>query len=78
MTVNLSDTITHLRSELRRVQTAIETLESLAGVPSGQSKSKRGRKNMSPEERLIVGERMRKYWASRREQNHQDNTPGTP
>jgi hypothetical protein len=30
------------------------------------SRSKRGRKSMSPEERKIVSERMRTYWAKRR------------
>jgi len=30
------------------------------------SRSKRGRKNMSADERKIVSERMRNYWASRR------------
>ena len=31
------------------------------------SRSKRGRKSMSMEERKVVSERMRSYWASRRE-----------
>ena len=31
------------------------------------SRSKRGRKSMSMDERKIVSERMRNYWASRRE-----------
>jgi len=31
------------------------------------SRSKRGRKSMSMEERQVVSERMRRYWAGRRE-----------
>lgn len=31
------------------------------------SRSKRGRKNMSMEERKVVSERMRNYWAGRRD-----------
>lgn len=31
------------------------------------SRSKRGRKSMSMDERKVVSERMRNYWASRRE-----------
>jgi hypothetical protein len=31
------------------------------------TRSKRGRKSMSPEERKIVSERMRTYWANRRQ-----------
>jgi len=30
------------------------------------SRSKRGRKSMSPDERKVVSERMRSYWAKRR------------
>jgi hypothetical protein len=44
------------------------------------SRSKRGRKSMSADERKIVSERMRKYWASRRtgkpEDEAEDLGPG--
>ena len=39
------------------------------------SRSKRGRKSMSMEERKIVSERMRNYWASRRDTNTPTNEP---
>jgi hypothetical protein len=43
------------------------------------SRSKRGRKSMSPEERKIVSERMRTYWAKRRTGKDDDaGTPGEP
>jgi hypothetical protein len=57
-----------LHAELKKVDQAIATLEGLvsgAGVPSV---SRRGRKSMSAEERKIVSERMKKYWARRRMQ----------
>lgn len=38
------------------------------------SRSKRGRKSMSMEERKVVSERMRNYWASRRD-NKGGNQP---
>ena len=38
------------------------------------SRSKRGRKSMSMEERKIVSERMRNYWASRRDNNSSAET----
>ena len=45
------------------------------------SRSKRGRKSMSADERKIVSERMRNYWASRRQGKPQDPAedldPGT-
>ena len=40
------------------------------------SRSKRGRKSMSIEERKIVSERMRNYWAGRR--GHKSDPAGDP
>jgi hypothetical protein len=42
------------------------------------SRSKRGRKSMSPEERKIVSERMRTYWAKRRTGTDGDGREGEP
>ncbi len=56
-----------LRAEKERVDKAIAALEEMVvesrgGVPL----KRRGRKGMSPEERLEVSARMTKYWATRR------------
>src|SRR3978361_1958873 len=46
------------------------------------SRSKRGRKSMSMDERKIVSERMRNYWASRRKgksgESSNGSSPGPP
>ena len=63
--LNLEDTLWDLRQELERVNRAITSMESLSLHPA--PKSRRGRKSMGHEERLVVSERMRKYWADRRQ-----------
>ena len=57
------------KEKLERVIASLEELQRNAGavpvVPPHPAK-RRGRKSMSSEERQEVSERMRKYWASRR------------
>lgn len=54
-----------LRQHARKLVEAAESLESLDGVlPEG---SRRGRKSMGMEERQVVSQRMKKFWAARRE-----------
>ena len=66
---NLHQAIQLLRGELARVDAAIVQLELLekgdgyVHVP----KQRRGRKSMGADERRQVSERMRQYWAGRRE-----------
>jgi len=56
------------KEKLERVIASLEELQNSAGelpvVPA--SGRRRGRKSMSSEEREIVSERMKRYWASRR------------
>ena len=71
--VNLQHIIQQLRDELERIKSAIAALESVApsGVvtmPLHPAPRKRGRKGMNAEERKVVSERMRRYWAERRRQ----------
>jgi hypothetical protein len=55
-----------LHEERKRVETLIRALEALSnGGQPGRNKG-RGRRNMPPDERKIVSERMKNYWASRR------------
>ncbi len=61
--------IRELHEEKKRLDRLIAALEA---IENGQNPDKtagmrrRGRKNMSPEERQQVSERMRRYWAGRR------------
>jgi len=65
------------KEKLERVIASLEELQRAAGAPRGtppsippgspKSGKRRGRKSMSPKERREVSERMKRYWASRRE-----------
>jgi hypothetical protein len=60
--------IRQLQLEKQRLDKAIATLEALSPARASESISRRGRKDMGAEERKKVSERMKRYWASRR--NH--------
>ena len=60
--------IRQLHLEKDRLDKAIATLEALSQGSASESVSRRGRKDMGAEERKKVSERMKRYWASRR--NH--------
>jgi hypothetical protein len=74
MAVNLMDlqeTIRQLQIQRRQIDVAIANLEDLQGTHDGGNfviPSRRGRKSMGPEERQQVSDRIRRYWATRREQ----------
>jgi hypothetical protein len=57
-----------LYRERRRLDEVIKNLEALVEGKQPPPLSRRGRKSMSEDERQVVAERMRKYWASRRQQ----------
>jgi hypothetical protein len=56
-----------LRTERARIAEVIGTVEALerSGIPTRPA-SRRGRKFMTADERLMVSERMRRYWEARR------------
>ena len=61
--------IRELHEEKKRLDRLIAALEAVehGGNPEGTSGSpRRGRKTMSAEERKQVSERMKRYWAARR------------
>ena len=67
--MDLVKTIQELRIEKEKVEHAIALLEDLmkSHTTTGPTAVKRrGRKQMGPEERLMVSKRMKKYWANRR------------
>jgi len=53
------------RAELERINCALEMLEKLQPAVRSKHRS-RGRKHMGANERKLVSERMRRYWAQRR------------
>jgi hypothetical protein len=68
--MDVYEAIRDLRKERDRLDATIAALEVRVKwerqQKSGKEKGRRGRKTMSPEERLQVSERMRRYWAARR------------
>jgi hypothetical protein len=72
--MDLNKAIRDLYAEKERLERVIASLEDLQKQPPGgaahkpKAPSRRGRKSMSPAERREVSERMRKYWARRREE----------
>jgi len=58
--------IQELIQERKRLDAMIASLEACTVGADGRVKSRRGRKNMSPEERAKVSRRMAAYWAARR------------
>jgi len=66
--MDLVKAIQELSAQKKQLDAAIATLEGLMGATPVKADKKRGRKQMSPEERRIVSARMSKYWASRRKQ----------
>jgi hypothetical protein len=57
-----------LHEERKRLDTIIQTLESLVAGGEPPRMRRRGRKNMPAHERKLVSERMKSYWAARRRQ----------
>ena len=67
-----------LRNQLVAIQRAIDAIEGNASPVAGRGRKKaakavgRRKRTMSEEQRKAVAERMRKYWASRREAKAQE------
>jgi hypothetical protein len=61
------------KEKLERVIASLEELQRTAGsVPLlPKPVRRRGRKSMDPSERQEVSDRMRKYWASRRQEKNE-------
>jgi len=56
----------HLRREFDRVDATILTLEKTRAADVLRRTGKRGRKSMGQAERIVVSERMKRYWSTRR------------
>lgn len=70
--MDLEKAIQELSAQKRQLDAVIATLETLmnGSAPRAGAK-KRGRKQMSAEERRIVSDRMSNYWATRRKQKNE-------
>ena len=69
--MDLTQILAQLYAQRDRVRQAIATLEQFqqersTAVPAHR---KRGRKSMDAKERKVVAERMKTYWARKRQQN---------
>jgi len=61
-------TLRELYEEKRRLDAVIASLEANLDARAAKSTRRRGRKGMSPQERLKVSKRMTRYWENRRAQ----------
>ena len=67
--MDVERTLRELYSEKKILDSAISSLEKrLRNASVHRTPKRRGRKNMSVEERRAVSERMTRYWESRRAQ----------
>ena len=66
--MDLSKALRELYEEKKRLDRVIAALEAGQFALTGKrtKRTRRGRKSMSPEERLAVSKRMSAYWAARR------------
>ena len=61
-------TIGELYAERQRIEKIIGTLEELNGHSNGVAPKKRGRKFMDAAGRKAVSQRMKRYWAAKKEE----------
>ena len=74
--MDINRALRELYAEKQRLDTTIAALEQhLAGLSATPARVRRGRKKMSPEERLEVSKRMAKYWEARRASSGEAQTP---
>jgi len=65
--MDLNKAIRDLRDELEKINEVIASLEQFQSTGTLPRPRRRGRKSMPEEERRSVSERMKKYWAGRRQ-----------
>jgi hypothetical protein len=67
-----------LHEEKSRLDSAIDALEArMKTISTKGSRTRRGRRSMSAEERDEVSRRMSRYWASRRNKNQMSAAAGS-
>jgi hypothetical protein len=68
ISMDLNKAIRDLREELEKLNQVIASIEEFESTGTLPPPRRRGRKSMPEQERLLVSERMKKYWASRRKE----------
>lgn len=80
--MDLYGAIAELLNEKKRLDRLIASLEAIqaggVGTVLVDAPKRRGRKNMSDDERREVSERMKRYWATRREGGAHATAVSTP
>jgi hypothetical protein len=74
--MDLNKAIRDLRAELDKLNEVIASLEHLQITGTLPEPRRRGRKSMPEEERVLVSQRMKKYWASRRQRRRASGLHG--
>jgi hypothetical protein len=74
--MDLNKAIRELHQELDKLNEVIAALESFERTGTLPDSHRRGRKSMGDEERRLVSERMKKYWAGRRKKKGQASGRG--
>ncbi len=64
--MDLNKAIRDLHEELEKLNQVIASIEHFQSTGTLPTPPRRGRKSMGVQERLLVSERMKKYWAGRR------------
>jgi hypothetical protein len=64
--MDIDKTLRELHQEKKRLDGTIAALEARVKVMTSLQRHRRGRKGMSPEQRLEVSRRMQKYWEARK------------
>lgn len=64
--MDLNKAIRELHDELAKLNQVIASLEQFESTGTLPSPPRRGRKSMDEQERKVVSERMKQYWAGRR------------
>ena len=76
--MDLNRILGELHAERQRLGRIIAALEELVRHPAQGVPKRRGRKNMDAGARKAVSQRMKRYWAARREQaSHDDDSVDT-
>jgi hypothetical protein len=67
LAMDLNQAIRGLHEDLKKLNEVIATLEQFQSTGTVPQPRHHGRKSMDAEERKVVAERMRTYWANRRQ-----------
>jgi len=65
--MDIDKAIRDLHEELKKLNEVIASLELFQSTGTVPQPRRRGRKSMDEQERKVVAERMRNYWAARRQ-----------